>query len=112
MHVVDASRAVGVAGGLVSDTQRTALIERMSDEYETLRANHAGKSARSERISIAEARDRGHALDWAGYSPPKPQFLERDRSRIIRWTCIGEPHRLDPVLPDMGTRCYVSCNLG
>ena len=75
MHVVDASRAVGVAGGLVSDTQRTSLIERTSDEYEKLRTNHAGKSARSERLPIAEARDFGHALDWAGYSPPKPQFL-------------------------------------
>tara|TARA_B100000676_G_scaffold41652_1_gene39611 strand:+ start:1875 stop:5573 length:3699 start_codon:yes stop_codon:yes gene_type:complete len=75
IHVVDASRAVGVAGGLVSDTQRTFLIERTIEEYETLRANHAGKSARSERLSIAEARDRGHALDWAGYSPPTPQFL-------------------------------------
>lgn len=75
MHVVDASRAVGVAGGLVSDTQRTSLIERTSDEYEKLRANHASKSARSERLPIAEARDCGHALDWAGYSPPKPQFL-------------------------------------
>ena len=75
IHVVDASRAVGVAGGLVSDTQRTFLIERTIEEYETLRANHAGKSARSERLSIAEARDRGHALDWVGYSPPTPQFL-------------------------------------
>ena len=75
MHVVDASRAVGVAGGLVSDTQRAPLIKRTGEEYEKLRENHAGKSARSERLPLAEARGRAHALDWAGYTPPKPQFL-------------------------------------
>ena len=41
IHVLDASRAVGVASSLVSDTQREPLIAATVDEYEKLRQSRA-----------------------------------------------------------------------
>ncbi|MFL5125432.1 MAG: methionine synthase, partial [Microvirga sp.] len=37
IHVLDASRAVGVASSLMSDTQCEPLVKKTADEYETLR---------------------------------------------------------------------------
>ena len=49
LHVVDASRAVGVASSLVSHTQREPLLKKTQTEYQTLRDGHSGKEARSKR---------------------------------------------------------------
>src|SRR6185312_12925525 len=43
IHVLDASRAVGVASSLVSDTQRDPLIEKTAEEYEAVRVARANK---------------------------------------------------------------------
>ncbi|MEE2689813.1 MAG: methionine synthase [Pseudomonadota bacterium] len=75
LHVVDASRAVGVAGNLVSKTQRMPLIERIKNDYRELQANYAGKETRSERLPIGEARKRSYAFDWYNYVPPTPSFI-------------------------------------
>ena len=37
IHVLDASRAVGVASSLMSDTQCEPLVKKTADEYEALR---------------------------------------------------------------------------
>jgi 5-methyltetrahydrofolate--homocysteine methyltransferase len=75
LHVVDASRAVGVASSLVSDTQREPLLKKTQTEYQTLRDGHSGKEARSKRLPLAAARARGFSTDWRSYTPPKPTFL-------------------------------------
>jgi 5-methyltetrahydrofolate--homocysteine methyltransferase len=75
VHVVDASRAVGVAGSLISETQRAPLVEATQAEYQKLREGHEGKEARSERLPIAAARARAFSIDWAKYDAPKPSFL-------------------------------------
>ncbi len=76
VHVVDASRAVGVAGSLVSETQRVPLVEATQAEYQKLREGHEGKEARSERLPIVAARARAFSIDWAKYDAPKPSFLD------------------------------------
>ncbi|NVD45534.1 methionine synthase [Qipengyuania atrilutea] len=55
IHVLDASRAVGVASRLLSDTQRDGLVADTSDEYEKVRLARAGKS-QSVLLSLEEAR--------------------------------------------------------
>ncbi|TRD11818.1 methionine synthase [Erythrobacter insulae] len=55
IHVLDASRAVGVASKLLSDTQRDEFVEETAAEYEKVRAARAGKSP-SVLLSIEEAR--------------------------------------------------------
>ena len=75
LHVVDASRAVGVAGNLVSETQKDKLIQTTADEYQKLREGHSGKEARSERLPIGIARRQKFLPDWSDYSPPVPPSL-------------------------------------
>ncbi|MEC8776129.1 MAG: vitamin B12 dependent-methionine synthase activation domain-containing protein, partial [Pseudomonadota bacterium] len=75
LHVVDASRAVGVAGNLVSETQTDKLIQTTADEYQKLREGHSGKEARSERLPIGIARRQKFLPDWSDYTPPVPPSL-------------------------------------
>jgi len=69
IHVLDASRAVGVASALVSDTQRTPLIEKTRAEYHDIRETRAGRG-QSELATLAEARANAFPFDPAGKAPP------------------------------------------
>ena len=64
IHVLDASRAVGVASKLLSDTQRDAYVAEIEDEYIAVRDARAGKG-QSELLPLAEARANGFAIDLA-----------------------------------------------
>ena len=55
IHVLDASRAVGVASRLLSDTQRDGFVEETADEYAKVRDARAGKG-QSVLLPIEEAR--------------------------------------------------------
>ena len=55
IHVLDASRAVGVASKLLSDTQRNEYVAAVEDEYIHVRDARAGKS-QSVLLSLDEAR--------------------------------------------------------
>jgi len=55
IHVLDASRAVGVASKLLSDTQRDEYVAQVEDEYVNVRDARAGKS-QSVLLSLDEAR--------------------------------------------------------
>ncbi|MGN7161325.1 methionine synthase [Sphingomonas sp. SAFR-052] len=64
VHVLDASRAVGVATTLVSETGRDAYVEQVAADYEAVRIARAGKG-QSELTPIADARDNGFKTDFA-----------------------------------------------
>jgi len=55
IHVLDASRAVGVASRLLSDTQRDEFVETTAAEYMKVRAAREGKG-QSVLLSLDEAR--------------------------------------------------------
>lgn len=55
IHVLDASRAVGVASRLLSDTQRDAFVEETASEYARVREAREGRSP-SVLLTIEEAR--------------------------------------------------------
>jgi 5-methyltetrahydrofolate--homocysteine methyltransferase len=69
LHVLDASRAVGVASSLVSDTQKAPLVAKTAEDYEAVRVARANKG-QSELATIAEARANAFAYDPAGKAPP------------------------------------------
>src|SRR3546814_8352239 len=48
VHVLDASRAVGVASALVSDTQRDPFVAKVAEEYDVVSKSRANKGQRSE----------------------------------------------------------------
>ena len=68
IHVLDASRAVGVASSLVSDTQRDPLISATRDDYEKLRKSRE-RSGQSELSNLADARANGFPFDPSGQAP-------------------------------------------
>jgi len=71
VHVLDASRAVGVATTLVSDTQRDDYVTKVADEYEAVRKAREGKG-QNELLPIGEARKNGFKADMA-LKPPAPK---------------------------------------
>jgi 5-methyltetrahydrofolate--homocysteine methyltransferase len=56
VHVLDASRAVGVATALTSEAQRAGFVSGVAEEYETLRINRQQRQVKLR--PLAEARDR------------------------------------------------------
>jgi 5-methyltetrahydrofolate--homocysteine methyltransferase len=74
VHVIDASRAVGVASSLLSDGQRTEYIAGVRAEYQAVRESRADRRAPERRLAIADARRNRLALDWSAVKPPAPCF--------------------------------------
>jgi 5-methyltetrahydrofolate--homocysteine methyltransferase len=72
IHVLDASRAVGVASSLVSDTQRDPLIASTADDYDKLRKSRE-RSGQSELATLEEARANAFPFDPSGQAPA-PQY--------------------------------------
>src|SRR5437868_2909575 len=75
VHVLDASRAVGVVNSLLNDRQRAAFDVTTRAEYERLRTEHSAKVSQRNLLSIAEARTNAPKIDWENYTPPIPEFL-------------------------------------
>ncbi|MBI6924538.1 methionine synthase [Pseudomonas putida] len=74
IYVTDASRAVGVATQLLSKELKAGFVERTRQDYEEVRARTANRSARTERLTYAQAVAAKPQYDWAGYQPTVPSF--------------------------------------
>ncbi len=93
VHVLDASRAVGVASTLVSDTLTPEFVAKVSADYAAVRAAREGKG-QNDLLPIAEARSRGFKADMmlkapAPVSPGVHVFNEwslADLREHIDWT--------------------------
>ena len=72
IHVLDASRAVGVAGAMVSDTIKDELVQRTSDEYEAIRIARANKGD-SKLVPLAVARANAFRTDFSAHPPVAPR---------------------------------------
>jgi 5-methyltetrahydrofolate--homocysteine methyltransferase len=75
VHVLDASRAVGVCSQLMSDTQRDDFVAGVATDYEQVRIARAGGQKEASLVPIEQARANGLKLNWSGYTPPKPSFI-------------------------------------
>jgi 5-methyltetrahydrofolate--homocysteine methyltransferase len=75
VHVLDASRAVGVAGHLVDRERRDAFATSIRDEYETVRRERGDRRAKEQRVTIEAARANRVPIDWTAIDPPRPTFL-------------------------------------
>ncbi len=106
IHVLDASRAVGVASSLVSDTQCEPLIAKTSDDYEALRVARS-RSGQSELSTLEEARANGFAYDPSGQAPApvRPGLHQigewplRDLKASIDWTPFFRAWELAGIYP-------------
>ncbi|MBX3134005.1 MAG: methionine synthase [Gemmatimonadaceae bacterium] len=73
VHVLDASRAVGVASSLVSDGLKEQFVREIAEEYDAVRKHRALRQKDQRRQTIAEARANKPKLTWTG-DAPTPSF--------------------------------------
>ncbi len=93
VHVLDASRAVGVATALVSETQKTDFVQKTKDDYEHVRKAREGKG-QSQLLSIEDARANAFEMDEALKAPRPllpgihsfPDWDLKDLINYIDWT--------------------------
>lgn len=95
VHVLDASRSVGVLNNLLNDSLKEEYLVSLKEEYQELREGHSARSAERDLISIEDARKNRLQLDWEQYDPPQPGFIGvkvfkdyslREISHYIDWT--------------------------
>ena len=72
VHVLDASRAVGVLGTLLDRKRRDPFVAALRVEYEEVRRRRADRREKSQLLSLDEARARAYSPDWTAYDPPAP----------------------------------------
>ncbi|MFL6500880.1 MAG: methionine synthase [Candidatus Udaeobacter sp.] len=75
VHVLDASRAVGVVSALLNEQLKSDFDKKTRDDYERLRREHAAKSERKKLLTLEQARTNRTRIDWSSYVPPKPEVL-------------------------------------
>jgi 5-methyltetrahydrofolate--homocysteine methyltransferase len=110
VHVLDASRAVGVASTLVSDTLATKFVSDTRDEYEHIREARAGKTAKP-LATLEQARNNGFEIDES--LKPKPPLQPgvhvyddwdlNDLRQYIDWTPFFRAWELHGVYPGILT---------
>ncbi len=74
VHVVDASRAVGVVNSLLNEELKSNFDAQTRNEYARLREEHAGRRREKKLLTLEEARANQIRIDWSEYEPPRPEF--------------------------------------
>ena len=74
VHVVDASKAVGVASQLLSDEKQKSFIQENRKTQEEFREKFLSKRKAKPLLSITDARERAAKIDWQQEDIPNPNF--------------------------------------
>jgi len=74
VYVLDASRAVGVAGQLIGETTREAYAADIAKEYHDMRVKYENRDKSDNQVSINEARANKFQIEWKNYIPEAPKF--------------------------------------
>ena len=79
VHVLDASRAVGVTSNLLSEDENTKsnFIIDTKAEYGRVREQRKNRKSSKKYLTIAQARANKLQLDWENYQAPKPKLVGR-----------------------------------
>jgi 5-methyltetrahydrofolate--homocysteine methyltransferase len=110
VHVLDASRAVGVVGSLLDRGRRDGFVARTREEYQQIREQHRGRRERLPLLPLEEARARRFPVDWNRYQPPPPSFTGartlddyplEELARFIDWTPFFQAWELPGKYPDI-----------
>ncbi|MDI1250302.1 MAG: methionine synthase [Lacunisphaera sp.] len=75
VHVLDASRVIGVVSALLSHEQKPAFAADNRTKQEKQRVEFADRRGARKLLSIAEARKRAQPTEWATVDIPRPEFL-------------------------------------
>jgi 5-methyltetrahydrofolate--homocysteine methyltransferase len=95
VHVLDASRSVGVASDLLQKERKAGFTQAISDEYDALRERRASNQQARKLASIEQARSNRYNCADSSYAPVKPLFIGtrqydnyslEEISRYIDWS--------------------------
>jgi 5-methyltetrahydrofolate--homocysteine methyltransferase len=75
VHVLDASRAVSVAGEVINPKKKEAVKAEIKKEYAELREQHESRQNKKKLLPFEQAKFNKTDIQWEGYEPPKPKFL-------------------------------------
>jgi len=75
VHVVDASRAVGVVNSLLNEQLKSEFDVKTRGDYARLREEHSAKTRGKKLLTLEEARANQAPIDWNAYQPPTPDFM-------------------------------------
>ncbi len=73
IHVIDASRAVGVVSKLMNENEKDAFVAEVKDDFQQIRETRAKKITKPP-LSIETARERKHQIDWDNHQPLIPNI--------------------------------------
>ena len=73
IHVIDASRAVGVVSKLMNSDEKEKYIEEVRADFKVIRKTRAQKTAKP-NLSIKLARQRKYVIEWDKFETPVPNF--------------------------------------
>ena len=118
VHVLDASRAVGVVSNLLSEQGDVSsnFILDVRAENNRIREQRVGREQVKQFLPIAEARKNKWTMDWATYTPPVPKeggikekipFPLEELVPYIDWTPFFSSWELAGKYPDILTDAVV-----
>jgi len=106
IHVLDASRSVPVAGGLLGDG-KIPYAAKFKEEYKKLAEDHAKRQSAKDILSYSDARKNPFKADFSAI--PKPNFIGRKNIEIpiaelvdtIDWTPFFQTWELKGKYPEI-----------
>ncbi|MCB2154904.1 methionine synthase [bacterium] len=107
VHVLDASRAVGVVQGLLDEKGGTEYARQVAEDQQTLRDHHRSKQGEAKLVSLEQARANKPTFDWSSAKIDEPEFLGpklydvaiEDLVPFIDWTPFFHAWELKGVYP-------------
>src|SRR5205823_9644849 len=75
VHVVDASRAVGVVNTLLNEQLKSEFAVKTRSDYAQLREEHSAKTRGKKLLMLEEAPANRAPIDRRTCQPPRPDFV-------------------------------------
>jgi len=75
IYVADASRSVGVASKLLSDTAKSVFVSDTKEEYQKIRERNANRKPKGKMLPFEEAQSKKANIDWDNSPIHKPNFI-------------------------------------
>ncbi|HWA26443.1 MAG TPA: methionine synthase [Lacunisphaera sp.] len=75
VHVLDASRVIGVVSQLLSPDNKARFVADTRAKQEKSRTDFADRQGARKLLSLADARARGQRFNWDEIDIPKPEFM-------------------------------------
>ena len=73
VHVLDASRSVGVVSALLDANLKDSFFQEIKEEYKELREDYLSTQKDKKYKDLQSARKNKFLIDWAGYQPARPR---------------------------------------